>query len=45
MKKKLVLALVASLTLALFNPTFVSAQEIPVVTQVDLNQTISPKAN
>lgn len=45
MKKKLVLALIASLTLTLFNPTFVSAQEIPVVAEVDLNQTISAKAN
>lgn len=44
MKKKFVRVLVAALTLALFNPVLVSANEIPVVEQVDLNQIIAAKA-
>lgn len=44
MKKKLVVALIASLTLTIFNPTLVVANEVPVASNVDLKQTISAKA-
>ena len=44
MKKKFIRLLAVALTLALVNPALVSANEIPAVEQVDLNQIVNVKA-